>query len=458
MPTELSLKEQERSLTLILEEGLAVNHSDEVLLIYDESFLPYLEAFVKSLGRKDLVPTCLFLPHASQMKLADTISRHQEPIWFPDPLRSAISASSVILNVLDGELHTAPVRGGLLSQQRSRECRLAHIPGFTDDILRIVLETNFGEVLRHCELISWFLGQGGDTIISTYDCNGNEYVLTLTLAGWSNEPLMSPGVISPGSWGNIPPGEAFCCPEPASVNGKICVNGSLPKVKLQGQDVILSFEQGKLIHWKSEVPEAEEFFREQEREAEKYGDPNWGVFAELGIGLNSAVRDLTGNSLFDEKAAETVHIAIGNNVMFGHSVQSRTHADLVTIRPTLEIGGVTIMDRGVLAVSNLQVLREKWVAPGLKLSQKARIRLKDDEIEDRNGLAYRRLYKSGRLGFVSMANEETSSAVAKLYKELQHGNPIVMGILLEDHPEFNEISTEYLIELLVHYGCLDIVD
>jgi leucyl aminopeptidase (aminopeptidase T) len=59
-------------------------------------------------------------------------------------------------------------------------------------------------------------------------------------------------------------------------------------------------------------------------------DRNWNTFAELGIGLNPAITILTGNSLFDEKAKGTIHIALGDNHAFGHHVESQFHDDLVT--------------------------------------------------------------------------------------------------------------------------------
>jgi aminopeptidase len=82
---------------------------------------------------------------------------------------------------------------------------------------------------------------------------------------------------------------------------------------------VLTFEDGKLVKWSAEgFPGLVSFFDEQAKEAGKYGDRNWATFAELGIGLNPAIEQLSGNCLFEKKAVRTIHIAIGDNTVFGH--------------------------------------------------------------------------------------------------------------------------------------------
>ena len=450
-------KDQVDALDTLLSQSLGVRNDDEVLLVYDESFVPYMDAFVECVNNRDLLATYLYMPKSYQLGLAETISRKHEPIWFPNPLRSAISASSVILNVLDGELNTAPVRGAILAQQRSKDCRLAHIPGISDEILSIVLRTDFAKILADCELVSWFLGCGGKTVLTTFDASGREYDLSIELEGWSNEPLMSPGIIRPGSWGNVPPGEAFCCPDPGSVHGRVCINGSIPKHRLKDDEVILTFEKGKLVTWSKTPSDVTAFFDQQAQDAEKYGDRDWATFAELGIGLNPAIDQLTGNSLFDEKAAHTIHIAIGDNTVFGHAVKARIHADLVTLAPSLTVGGAPIITKGVLMTESLMRLRDGWVPPPAQMNDSDRIRLKDDEILAEEGLVYRRLYKSGRIGRVTMADEITSRALAALCNRLEMVDPYTIADLFEDHPHFNGVPTTKLLDILSYYNCLTVI-
>ena len=339
---------------------------------------------------------------------------------------------------------------------RNKGCRFAHIPGISDKILEIISKTDFERVLHECELVAGLLGCGGDAVLSTYDAAGKEYQLHLDLEDWSNEPLMSPGIINPGSWGNVPPGETFCCPDPASVHGQVCINGIIPRQNLEGREIILSFHEGKLIEWTETNRSAlSEFFDKQQHAASKYGDDNWATFAELGVGLNPAITSLTGNGLFDEKAAHTVHVALGDNTIFGHGVKSRIHADLVTLNPSLTVGKVEIMRKGVLLVESLEQTRNSWVAPNITTDPTDRIQLREDEIFEDAGVLYRRLYKSGRIGHVTMAPEIKSRPLAKLCGQLQRvAEPYTISDLLDDYPEFDGVSTHELIAILRYYNCV----
>ena len=61
--------------------------------------------------------------------------------------------------------------------------------------------------------------------------------------------------------------------------------------------------------------------------------------AELGIGTNVGVTDLVGSVLLDEKAAGTVHIAIGDNAGIGGDTDAPLHLDGIIRNPTVEADG-----------------------------------------------------------------------------------------------------------------------
>ena len=66
-----------------------------------------------------------------------------------------------------------------------------------------------------------------------------------------------------------------------------------------------------------------------------------------GIGLNRKAK-ITGLVLEDEKVYGTCHVAVGNNIGFGGSVDVPLHIDSVIRKPSLFLDGKCVMEKGKL--------------------------------------------------------------------------------------------------------------
>ena len=71
--------------------------------------------------------------------------------------------------------------------------------------------------------------------------------------------------------------------------------------------------------------------------------------AEFGIGTNDSAK-LSGILLEDEKVLGTVHIALGNNITMGGSVNVPLHLDGVIKKPTVYLDNKIIMKNGTLLI------------------------------------------------------------------------------------------------------------
>jgi len=448
------------SFSALLDQCLRLDdRKDELLVIYDESFFPYYDALLEIIQEREISATFLFLPYTYQRFLIERArsSRGGDSLQLPRCMGQAIFASTVILNVLSGAQETVAVRAAVLDQGRPSDNRLAHIPGIDLHILGILSKTPFPEIERSSELLAWALGEAREVEILTYDVRGAEYCLKMNLEGWDNEPIMSPGVIAPGGWGNVPPGETYCCPNPCKVKGTICINGSVPEhVMTEGEEVLLTFEQGELKVWQGDpLRPSHAFFEKQQRKAIERRDENWNILAELGIGLNPSITKLTGNSLFDEKALRTIHIAIGSNISFGHHVKSAIHADLLTWLPSLLLDGRVIMERGDLRLDDLERFRNDLQVAPLNIRPKAKIFIREGKVEEtQDGRLKRVLAKANRVGYVVMAGPERSHLLASLARELNMYGDIEFGEFIRQHPAFDGVPTPVLLALLDHYRVL----
>jgi hypothetical protein len=446
----------QESFRILLTESLCATSDDIILLLHDEKLDEFLDDIFAVAARLDLSLTAINLRKNYQRYLVQQMEKHGDYFSLPELTRLALSNSTVILSLLNGDQETVPLRRSIIRQpQRYRGCRLAHIPGLTREIMELVVKTDFSQITEDCELLAWFLGWGRDASLHTKDQHGREYTLRLDLGGWSNEPLMSPGIIPPGSWGNFPPGEVFCCPDPVSVNGSICINGSIPGFRIEnGEEVILSFERGKLLHWESATGHTSITGFFDQHAASNNSDENWRMFCELGIGLNTCIRTLTGNPLFDEKAAQTVHIAIGDNTPFGHPIKAKMHCDMVTWFPTLVISGQEVISRGELRRSELRRFRRDWIPPSVPVDGIGLLKVRHAKSELAEGRLVRRLSSGDRVGTLEMSDIETSKALGALYERLCDYDGVHATHFISDFPDFCGIPTHQLLAYLHHYSCM----
>jgi leucyl aminopeptidase (aminopeptidase T) len=82
--------------------------------------------------------------------------------------------------------------------------------------------------------------------------------------------------------------------------------------------------------------------REQIEEAAESAGENAYNLAELGIGTNVGVSELVGSVLLDEKAAGTVHVAIGDDASIGGDTEAPLHLDGIIREPTVYADGEVV--------------------------------------------------------------------------------------------------------------------
>lgn len=131
---------------------------------------------------------------------------------------------------------------------------------------------------------------------------------------------------APGSFGNLPAGEAYLAPLEGKSHGVMVIEWG-PTRKLD-EPLRLSVENGVVTGIEGNDPHRA---RLEARFAE---NANCRNIAELGIGTNDKA-SRPDNVLEAEKILGTIHIALGDNSGFGGTVSAPFHEDYVFYRPTL---------------------------------------------------------------------------------------------------------------------------
>ena len=126
---------------------------------------------------------------------------------------------------------------------------------------------------------------------------------------------------------NMPGGEVATVPAVDGVEGEVRFDHPLRRGGREAEGVRLAFEEGRVVDYGAERGEdVLESLIETDAGARRVG--------ELGIGTNEGVDRVTGNVLFDEKAAGTVHLALGDALSEcvpddREESESAVHADLI---------------------------------------------------------------------------------------------------------------------------------
>ncbi len=141
--------------------------------------------------------------------------------------------------------------------------------------------------------------------------------------------IKTSGIISPEKWGNLPGGEIFT--SPLEVNGTFVVDGVVGDYlcskfgDLKETPLTVHIERNRLRAVSSDNKQLERDFDEY-----THRDENSNRVGEFAIGTNTALKNVIGNILQDEKIPG-VHIAFGNpyGMHTGAEWTSTTHIDVV---------------------------------------------------------------------------------------------------------------------------------
>jgi len=149
---------------------------------------------------------------------------------------------------------------------------------------------------------------------------------------------------SKGESGNLPTGETFLAPVEGTANGIFVTDGSFAGLGLiKNINISIKVKNGFATDITGGTPA-----KKLIKMLDGVGKDARNI-AEFGIGTNDSAK-LSGVLLEDEKVMGTIHIALGNNVSMGGSINVPIHLDGVIKKPTVWMDGKMLMKNGKLLV------------------------------------------------------------------------------------------------------------
>jgi leucyl aminopeptidase (aminopeptidase T) len=402
---------------------------DNLAIFWDETTQEVAAYFIDAAKELRIKAHSCFVSIAKQKEFIDNPE-------LPIKEREALDNSRGIITCVSNHTEGTAFRKYLIKTGTDVGKRFGHMPGATVDVLASAMNMDYKAAASRCDDLLLALVIGKRVRLESYilDSKGNKvqsFNLNFDIGGFSRPPISSTGIIPPGTWGNLPGGESFIAPIEDTANGTFVLNGAFKQYIIEPPDyLLLYFEGGRLMDFDGTKKVGTKFKKIIDYAKQKK-DLYYNSLAELGIGVNEGIKELTGNALFDEKCAGTAHIAIGDSSGFGGKHSSHIHEDLITRKPSIWIDDKPILKNGknAMIISDWRVSLEnddwrvplekiighhKFSASNLGITRKISIKGKSAE----NGALLIKREVGSRVCEYSVAEYETSKLLAKVYSHI----------------------------------------
>lgn len=217
--------------------------------------------------------------------------------------------------------------------------RVATFPGITKDVMIRGMNADYKKIAALSIKLKEILEKG--KFIRVTAPAGTD--ISFSIEG--RNAYASKGLfLAKGESGNLPTGETFLAPVEGTANGVFVVDGSMAGLGLiKNVNIKIEVENGYATKISGGV-----LARKLKQQLDAVGKEARNI-AEFGIGTNDSAK-LSGILLEDEKVMGTIHIALGNNVSMGGSVNVPIHLDGVVKKPTVWLDDKLLMKDGKLLV------------------------------------------------------------------------------------------------------------
>lgn len=216
--------------------------------------------------------------------------------------------------------------------------RVATLPGITEDTFVRCMNADYNRIADLTERLVDLMNQAS-TIKVTSSLGTN-----ITMPKGERIAIASHGLFrARGEGGNLPTGEAYLAPLEGKSNGVVVADGSFAGIGKLSEPITIEVRDG----FAAGITGGDQA-RQLEKMLDAYAPFSRNV-AEFGMGTNERAI-VTGSILEDEKILGTIHIAFGDNVSMGGTVNVRSHLDGIVCSPSVWFDDLLIMESGRLLI------------------------------------------------------------------------------------------------------------
>jgi leucyl aminopeptidase (aminopeptidase T) len=284
-------------------------------------------------------PLAETLIRAAQKAGTDPVSLMMSPracngAELPEPVAGAFLHADVIINLArTGLAHTRAATAALRTG-----ARLGNLRSFEDGVLDSPgVLADYALVKRNALAMDVLLENATEVHLATAD--GTD--LTMQLCG--REGRAQTGfATAPGSFSGLPDGESTVAPLEGTTQGRLVSPYTLDKIGLVDEPFVLEIQNG----WIGRV-EGGKQAQALRRLLESADENARRAVSQFALGMNPDCR-LVPSMREVSKKLGTVHVALGDNITLGGTVQSDVHLDIVILNATVSLDGRVVLQGGNL--------------------------------------------------------------------------------------------------------------
>lgn len=293
---------------------LALKPSERITLISDNASLPIAAALFSEINKIGAEASAFILEDLAARPLAGM------PIEIlSDLAKSQVSIFAAITQT--GELKSRIEMTAVVNEHRIRH---GHMVNINRQIMLQGMRADFKKIDEFSERLVQ-RARRARTIRATTPAGTDITAEFSPDLKW----LKTSGLISPDKWGNLPGGEIFTSPK--NINGRFVVDGVVGDYLCQkygdliDRPLTIDIEHGRIVNLICDDAELLQEFSQYTRT-----DSNSNRVGEFAIGTNTAIHNVIGHILQDEKIPG-IHIAFGHpySEHTGQNWTSGTHIDCV---------------------------------------------------------------------------------------------------------------------------------
>ncbi len=274
-------------------------------------------------------------PNRTLVMMSARTMHGQQP---PASVASAMFKADVIFGCTKFSLFHSQARKDAVANG----ARFVNMVDYSPEMLKSGgLFCDFEEIGKVCSKVA-------DTLTGKKTCrittaNGTDFTCSIE----NRKPFAQYGrSLNKGVSSSPPDIECATCAVEGTANGVVYIDGSIPHplLGLITDEIKLTIKDGKICDITG--GKQAEIFRDL---LKSFNDPNVYYIGEIGFGLNPKC-ELSGRMLEDEGCGGTIHLACGDNMGFGGTVQCPYHIDMIFREPTAYADDICILQNGKLCI------------------------------------------------------------------------------------------------------------